>query len=222
MLRANTRGHDIISTGPSAQGRWLQGAAFERVSESPLDLAAWIDFLHQRGLARVGVLGHSLGAVKAIYTLSGDNPPDVAALVAVSPPRLSYASFCESARAEEFLRTFAAAEQHVAAGNPDTLMQIQIPLPSYVTAAGYLDRYGPEERYNVLRHLDRVARPTLVTYGSTEVQSDAAFRGMPEAIERLTASKNSLQLAVIAGADHIYTGCHDALFARIAAWLKRL
>src|SRR5437016_247009 len=31
VLRANTRGHDLISTGPSARGRSMQGAAFERV-----------------------------------------------------------------------------------------------------------------------------------------------------------------------------------------------
>ena len=35
VLRVNTRGHDIVCTGPSAQGRSLQGAAFERVDESP-------------------------------------------------------------------------------------------------------------------------------------------------------------------------------------------
>jgi hypothetical protein len=39
VLRVNTRGHDIICTGPSAGGRWLQGAAFERVDEAPLDFS---------------------------------------------------------------------------------------------------------------------------------------------------------------------------------------
>ena len=63
VLRANTRGHDLVCTGPSAQGRSMQGAAFERVDESPLDLAAWLDFLEQRGFTRIGLLGHSLGAV---------------------------------------------------------------------------------------------------------------------------------------------------------------
>jgi hypothetical protein len=31
-----------------------------------------------------------------------------------------------------------------------------------------------------------------------------------------------LQVAVIAGADHIYSGCHDALAARITRWLGKL
>jgi pimeloyl-ACP methyl ester carboxylesterase len=219
VLRGNTRGHDLISTGPPAQGRSLQGAAFERVDESPLDVTAWIDLLHRRGFARIGLLGHSLGAIKAIFTLAGQNPPKVAALVAVSPPRLSYSYFCQTSRADGFLQTFAAAEELVRAGRGDELMLVKFPLPYHVSAAGYVDRYGPQERYNVLRLVGGVKCPTLVTYGSSEVQGDFAFRDMPEAIEKMATAENSLQLAIVAGADHIYTGLHDTLAARIVSWL---
>ena len=222
VLRANTRGHDLVSTGPSAGGRWVQGAAFERVDESPLDLRAWVDFLAGRGFRRIGLLGHSLGAVKAIFTLAGDDVPQVAALVAVSPPRLSYAWFCASARAEGFRQTLARAEELVAAGREDELMLIDFPLKYYVSAGGFVDRYGPRERYDVVRLLDRVRVPTLVTYGSSEVQGNLAFRGMPEDVEKTANAANLLQVAVIAGADHIYTGCHDALAGRILSWLGRM
>ncbi len=57
---------------------------------------------------------------------------------------------------------------------------------------------------------------------ASEMQSEIAFRGMSDAVEKLATPKNRLQAAVIAGADHIYTACHDALAARIAAWLRRL
>src|SRR5215470_10985051 len=56
VLRANTRGHDLISTGPSASGRTLQGAAFERVDESPLDITAWVSLLRDRGYGSIGIL----------------------------------------------------------------------------------------------------------------------------------------------------------------------
>ncbi len=220
VLRANTRGHDIICTGPSAFGRSWQGAAFERVDASPLDLQAWLEFLAGRGFARIGLLGHSMGAIKAIFTLAAGRGSRVAALVAISPPRLSHSFFCSTARAREFRQTFAAAEELERAGRGDELMYVTFPLPIYVSAAGYLDRYGPDEKYNVLSHLERVACPTLVTFGSSEVQHNEAFRGMPEAVEALAAPSNSLQVAVIAGADHIYTGCHDALAAVIAKWQK--
>jgi pimeloyl-ACP methyl ester carboxylesterase len=218
VLRANTRGHDIICTGPALAGRALLGAAFERVDESPRDLRAWIDFLAERGFGRIGLLGHSLGAIKAILTLAADDAPAVARLVAVSPPRLSYAHFCAAPRGAEFRRTFAAAQELVAAGRGDELMAVTFPLAYHIAAAGYLDRYGPEERYNVLAHLARVKCPTLVTYGSAELAASEAFAGMPEAIGALSVP--SVRVAVIAGADHIYTGCHDALAAAIARRLK--
>ncbi len=222
VLRANTRGHDIVSTGPSAGGRWRQGAAFEDVAESPLDLRAWISFLSERGYQRIGLLGHSMGAIKAILTLADEAPPPVAALVAASPPRLSYDHFCHSSYGKAFREQFDAAEALVEQGRQDDLIFVQIPLAYYITAAGYLDRYGPAERYNILLRLDRVRTPTLVTYGSTEVQQNEAFRGMPEAVEKLANEHNRLQVAVIAGADHIYTGCHDSLAAVIGKWGKRL
>ena len=74
----------------------------------------------------------------------------------------------------------------------------------------------------MLKFLARMPCPTLVTYGTKEVQSDAAFRGMPEAIDALAAKCANLQGAVIAGADHQYTACHDALAARINLWAERL
>ncbi len=222
VLRANTRGHDIICTGPSAGGHTLLGAAFERVSETPLDIAAWLALLAERGYRRVGLLGHSLGAIKALYTLAGDDAPQVALLVAASPPRLSFEHFRQSRRGPEFLDSFNAAERLVAQGQGDALMLVQFPIPYYVTAAGFIDRYGPAERYNILRMLDRVRCPTLVTYGSSEVQAHEAFRGMPDEVERLANERNRLQVGVIAGADHQYTGCYDTLAARINRWMARL
>ena len=222
VLRGNTRGHDLISTGPTAHGRGLQGAAFERVDESPLDLEAWIALLRGRGYRRIGLLGHSMGAIKAIFTLTRENPPDVAALVAMSPPHLSYSYYCETDRAQEFLDTYRRAVELVEAGRGDELMLIRFPLAYYVSAAGFVDRYGPDEKYNVLKMLDRVACPTFVTYGSSEMQTEVTFRGMSDAVERLSGAAKSLEVAVIAGADHIYTGCHDVLGARITRWSGRL
>jgi pimeloyl-ACP methyl ester carboxylesterase len=218
VLRGNTRGHDLVSSGPAGLG--LQGAAFERVDLAPLDLTAWIDYLVDRGFRRIGLLGHSMGGIKAILTLSTEALLEVTRLVAVSPPRLSYEHFCQMPQADEFLRTMAVAEEHLRAGRGDELLSIRFPIPYYVSASGFVDRYGPEERYNVLRLLHRVQCPTLVTYGSAEMQ-DPAFRGMSEAVAERKTPANDLRVAVIAGADHVYTGLHDVLAQRIGSWLAR-
>jgi pimeloyl-ACP methyl ester carboxylesterase len=219
VLSANTRGHDGISIAATSEGPRRQGAAYERVDDCRHDLAAWIELLSVRGYQRVVLIGHSLGAVKAIYTMALAPHAAVVRLAAISPPRLSHAWFAASAEASGFLSTLAEAEQHVREGRGERLMEVRFPLPYVVTAAGYLDKYGDEERYNILRHLGQLPCPTLATFGSREVQTSAAFAGLPEAIESLKIA--STHVAVVAGADHVYSGCRSELCARLEAWLRR-
>lgn len=227
-LRVNTRGHDGMSaavvTDPASgqQARRLFGAAYEQVDQCRHDVAAWLDLLVRRGYRRVVLAGHSLGAVKAIYATACEPHPVLAALVAVSPPRLSYSHFAASPRAAGFLADVAAAEAHVGAGRPETLMEVRFPLPYVVTAAGFLDKYGPEERFNLLRLIDRVSCPMLFTYGGQEVEQSVAFRELPAALAAAAARDGlDLTVAVVAGGDHIYTGVYAALFDRIETWLVR-
>jgi dienelactone hydrolase len=213
VLRGNTRGHDGISTAVTAQGGRRQGAAYEVADECRHDLAAWIDWLRGRGLSRVGLVGHSLGAVKCLYAAAHEPALAPACVVAVSPPRLSYAAFCTS---PEFLETFAEAERHVAAGRPSALMEVGLPLSYVITAAGYVEKYGPDERYNYFRFLAGVRCPVLCTFGGAEVESNLAFCGSPEDLAGLPR----LSVEVVPGADHFYTGLRAELAGRVEAWLR--
>ncbi len=221
-LLANTRGHDILYTASTAAGPRLLGAAFERVADCTHDLDAWVELLRSRGFGRIGLLGHSLGAIKGVYAFSQQIPAEVAWLCAVSPARLCYRHFAEGPHRDEFLETIATAEAHVAQGKPDTLMQVRFPIPYVVTAAGYLDKYGPEERYNVVALAPQLRLPTLFTFGSTEVQQHAAFARMPDDVEVVAKTNPQVRVDVVAGADHVYSGTRPELFTRVDFWLKRL
>jgi pimeloyl-ACP methyl ester carboxylesterase len=225
-LVANTRGHDQITTAlvrhadGSTASRTI-GSAYERVDECRLDVAAWVGLLAERGHGRIGVFGHSLGAVKTVYAAVHDALPGLAAAVAISPPRLSYSHFAASPRGPGFLEEVAAAEAHIAAGRPDELMSIRFPIPYVITAAGYLDKYGPAENYNLLGLVDRLPVPTLFTFGSSEVQQGIAFRGFPDALEEARAAGARLKTVVIAGGDHHYTGVQGDLLNAVERWLHR-
>jgi dienelactone hydrolase len=225
-LVVNTRGHDQITTAlvhqpdGSTASRTI-GSAYERVDECRLDVGAWVSLLRERGHGRIGIFGHSLGAVKTIYAAVNETLPGVEALAAISPPRLSYAHFAASARGPGFLEEVAAAERHVAAGRPDELMSIRFPLPYVITAAGYLDKYGPAENYNLLKLVDRLPVPTLFTFGGAEVQQGIAFRGFPEALEEARDQGAKLKTAVVAGGDHHYAGVEGDLLDSIERWLHR-
>ena len=221
-LLANTRGRDLAYTAGTFDGPRRLGAAFERVDDCRRDLPAWFDLLRGRGNRRIGLLGHSLGAIKGVYALAvdGDDGPDCTCLCAISPARLSHDYFLASPRGEEFRQTLQRAAQMVENGNADTLIDVRFPIPYLVTAAGYLDKYGPGERFNVLNHLGRLPCPTLFTFGSVEVRDHIAFAGLPEAIE--AAEHAHLQVATIAGADHVYSGTRTELASRITRWLRSI
>jgi len=220
-LRANTRGHDGISTLVTAKGAVRHGAAYELVDNCRHDLAGWIAWLQQHVGPRIALLGHSLGAVKCLYALAQTPAPPVAAVIAISPPRLSYSWFCQSAQAAAFLDTYRHAEALVRQGQPQALLEVKLPLPFVITASGYLEKYGPDERYNYLNFLAAVPCPTNLLFGGVEVESNMAFQQAPDEVRRLVAKKPHIEIDLVPGADHFYTGLRTEAWNKIDAWLQR-
>jgi pimeloyl-ACP methyl ester carboxylesterase len=220
VLRINTRGHDGISTAATAQGGKRFGAAYEIIDDCRHDLVAWVNWLRQCVGPRIGLLGHSMGAVKALYTAAREPALSPAVIVAISPPRLSYAAFCASSTAAEFLETYARADQLVADGAPDALMEVRLPMPFVITAGGFVEKYGPEERYNFLRFLNDVHCPTLITFGGKEIERNMAFQSVPHELETVAGAAASMQVRLIPDADHFYTGVRAELADLIEQWLR--
>ena len=218
VLRVNTRGHDGISTAVTGKGGRRLGAAYEVVDECRHDVAAWLDWLRQRRGPNVGLVGHSMGAVKALYALAHEPQPGAARVVAISPPCLSYSRFCVGPQGHDFLETYALAESHVREGRPAALLDVRTPLAYVISAAGYLEKYSPDERYNYLRFLAGVPCPVLVTLGGKEVESHPAFQ-VAEELAALAARHGRVRVETVAGADHFYTGVRAELLGRVERWL---
>ncbi len=220
VLRINTRGHDGISTAVTSTGGRRLGAAYEIVDECRHDLLAWIDWLRQAAGPRIALVGHSLGAVKSLYTLAHEPALTVRCVVAISPPRLSYSWFCISPEVQQFLEIYRLAEKQVEDRNPGALIEVKLPLPFVITAAGYVEKYGPDERYNYLRFLPGVSAPILITLGGLEVENNMAFRGAAEAIAARPGHSKKLSIETIPGGDHFYTAVRADLLARVEKWLR--
>jgi hypothetical protein len=212
VLWANTRGHDGLFSAQTRQGPQRFGAAMEVVNHCRLDISAWCNFLVELGYQRIGLFGHSLGAIKSLYSQAFEPHNAVVRVIAASPPRLSYSCFCNDQRSTLFTGTIRDAERHVADGNPNTLMEVRFPFPLVISAAGYLDKYGSQENYNILRFASRVKVPVHFIYGSVELsQGGVAFAGVPEALAALPDEGQSFSFATVSGADHMYSGKRDAL-----------
>lgn len=219
-LSVNTRGHDSVFGASLGNIRRRFGAAYEIVDECRQDIAAWIEFLASRGHERIVLIGHSLGAIKAVYCQAHDKLPRVAAVIAASPPRLSYSAFMNAEESSMFFESFSTADQMAKSGRGDDLFTSKFPFPLLITANAYLDKYGPAERYNILQFAADLPCPALFIYGSKELQHGGiAFAGLPEALMSLSGAERR-QVAVIDGADHIYTGVGDELAESVARWLR--
>ncbi len=114
----------------------------------------------------------------------------------------------------------ARAQAHVDQGKPETLMRVKYPFPLLITAAGYLEKYGPAEEYNLLRFANQLPCPALFTFGQEELASGSvAFAGLPEALRDLPSGPSTLETLTVAGANHLYDGCFGPLASEILGWL---
>lgn len=208
VVRVNTRGHDGVNTVASDQGGKIQGAAFERVDDCRHDVDAWVRFLLGRGFHRLGILGHSLGAVKLLYSQAQQPDSAVQRLVAISPPRLSFARFLKAANAAEFRSSLAAADELLAAGQPDMLFRATFPFSLILSAATFVDKYGPTEKYNLFRFVQQVPQPIDFIFGAQElVEGGAAFAEVVPELEAVAWRHGPPSVTVVPNANHFYSGC---------------
>jgi pimeloyl-ACP methyl ester carboxylesterase len=220
VLAVNTRGHESVFGASLGNVRRRLGAAYETVDDCRHDIEAWAKLAADRGVRKLVLIGHSLGAIKAVYAAAHEPPANLAAVVAVSPPRLSYAAFRNSPASSFFLESMTTTEQMVAEGRGDELFTGKFPFPLLITAGGYIDKYGPAERYNILRFVDRLPCPAVFFYGSRELeQGGIAFNGLPEALQLLPSAERR-EVYVIDGADHFYAGTAELLAEGAGQWLK--
>ena len=224
-LLANNRGHDLcgVSYGTIPQ---RIGSQFENVADCIHDFAAWRSFLVDEGFAAYGVLAHSLGAVKGAYWLGNQTEKaEIERFIALSPPRLNTELITDDPRkGVVFREQLDVAKSLCESGEGDRIIRVRFPLPNWVSAGTFVDKYGSGDKYDYLRFLPTIDPPSLWIFGETEVgQGMANFRHADLIIRQLTEQHSLFQhrVTVIDGADHSYTGTREALLSTIMEWLSR-
>lgn len=221
-LRVNTRGHDLMARIPTVRGSVLGGAAYENIADCRHDVAAWLHLLAERGYRRIAVVGHSMGGVKAIYTLSRQSTDHVACLVAISPPRFNHAHFQRHKLAGQFREDYRRADALVSRGEGEVLLQIRQPMPLVMPASGFVAKYGPHDEFDIVKLLPHVHCPALVLIGTESSRNAAAFDGLREELERMAAGRTGLKVVAVEGADISYQGHLGAPFENMVDWLGSL
>lgn len=223
VLWSNNRGHDAIFYASKNGKRAVLGSGVEIVGESIFDIHSWCDYLNSQGFQRIALIGHSLGAIKSIYTQSHQPHQSVVAMVAASAPSLSFRRLSQGERAADFLHWIEQSQKCIENGSPERLLEVNFPFPLWISAAAYLDKYGEKENYDILKFVDRIQCPSMLVYGQQELDSGGiAFHNLDHELAELLVGKENFEIQTIAGADHFYSGKMPILAARIEHWFQSL
>lgn len=235
ILRINTRGRESMVTNPTAKFAKRGGATYEAISDSILDLKACYDSAKELGYAQIGLIGHSLGALKSLlfarvvsleYEKEGGGRR-LENLIAISPPRFCHAELKNGSQAGEYLESLREAHENCNAGRYDHLMKVYFPFPMLISASTYLDKYGEHDRNDYLKWLTEVRVPTLFCFGTEEIEMPetgkpkACFYGADGDLERVieNGSLEHIQISTVEEADHNYTKNRNGLWSSIQDWL---
>ena len=217
-LTINTRGHDTVWV--DRQTGVAEGNAYEILDNNRQDLRAGIDYLTSLGYQRIAILGQSMGAVKVTYYAAVENDPRVVAVVPISPVRLSCSYYLESPDADEFRANLETADRMEAEGRAMDLFYVDFPIKEMFSAMAYIDKHGPLERYNVIRHVPQIRVPLFVLSGSTETHT--RLLDVPQ--DMITAAVNSprAEYLVLEGGTHSLTNMMPEAGQAVVNWLASL
>jgi len=217
-LPLNTNAHDTAWYNPGS--REFKGNAFEVLADTCIDLRAGIDHLTERGYRRIGLLGHSMGAVRVAYYAATQDDGRVATVVPVSPVRLSYSYFMESEDAEEFAANIEIARRLIARGEPEGVFRVDHPIPQLFSAASFLDKHGPEEKYNLINHAHGIRVPMLTLNGSLETHS--RLRDMAQDLALAAVNSPKAETLMVEGGEHSLVNRTTEASDAVLKWLAAL
>ncbi len=214
-LALNTNAHDTLWYHPPTDS--YKGNAFEILENTISDLRAGIDQLEQRGHRAIGLLGHSMGAVRVTCYAATQDDPRVAAVVPVSPVRLSYSHYLDSVDADEFRANLETAQRLVDEGNPEGVFRVNFPIPQFFSAASYLDKHGPFEKYNLVNLADRIRVPLLALNGSRETHT--RLEGMAQDLARAAVNSSAASAIMVEDGEHSLVNRTAEASAAVLHWL---
>jgi alpha-beta hydrolase superfamily lysophospholipase len=217
-LTLNTRGHDTVWV--DRQTGVAEGNAYEIMDNSRQDLRVGIDYLASLGYERIAILGQSMGAVKVAYYASVENDPRVAAVVPISPVRLSCSYYLESSDADEFRANLETADRMEAEGRAMDLFYVDFPIKEMFSAMAYIDKHGPLERYNIIGQAPKIRVPLFVLSGSLETHT--RLLDVPQDMIAGAVNSPRAEYLVLEGGNHSLTNMMPAAGEAVVNWLASL
>ncbi|MBI2405503.1 alpha/beta fold hydrolase [Candidatus Microgenomates bacterium] len=232
----NTRGHDVVTFATKQDKRKQKGyrgirvgAAFEKFTDSVLDLEAIVEVLGKR-YSNVVLIGHSTGANKVVYYLSRRNvQKKIAGAILISP--VSDVPMVQERLGGDLEEALNVARKMVKSGKSSELVK-QI-LPQSIYSAQRLVSLGDQrsieqmfptkEFQGPLRLVKKIKIPILVLFGDKDdyLRVDGVSVNVLLDAFRSNTESRSFSTHVMPQADHSFSGKEEELAQNLVEWIKK-
>jgi len=188
------------------------GAAHEVFTDCVHDIQGAIDFLEERGVEGIYLVGHSTGCQKAVYYLSQRPSKSVKRAVLLCPLS-DYADFKANDTPAAQAKALNAATKLVEQGKPHDLLPKSV-WPDLHDAQRFLSLYTPDSEEEIFTYAQPDKEPT--TLQAVTIPLHIMLAGDDEYADRPAAKigqwfkdvlpKDKVSVTVIAGATHNLSG----------------
>jgi pimeloyl-ACP methyl ester carboxylesterase len=174
------------------------------------EIALWQDWLKQKGVKQITIVGHSRGGNQVAWYMSehGKDPMiHNAVLLAPATKEQQSAQEYEKKYHQPLAKVLDQANNLVKAGKGNTLMKevdfIYCP-KAQVSADAFVDYYTSKPQFDTPTLLKTAAKPTLVITAT----EDQAVPELPKRLEEVTSNKQ-VSVMSIDGSDHFFADLYN-------------
>lgn len=222
-FKFNNRGHHIVDWGQ----RHMQGAAFERFTESVRDIDAVIAYARRRGYRRFILAGHSTGANKVAYYMWKRRPRSIVGVLLAGPVSDIVGQQKEMGRRK--LKAALHQARKLVHRKPDEIvpmhwggfLSVQRFVSLYTPGAveDTFPWHNPQARWTAVRS---ITPPLLVAFGGQDHFLDRPATAVVDLFRQHATSSREFSGVVIPGASHGFHRHQRQLTAAITSWLDTI
>lgn len=186
-------------------------------TDAVVEIGLWLDWLKEKGVKRVILLGHSRGGNQTARFASAHDSDMISSVILVAP-QTWHKEYEEKAYQRRYGKPLAPllakAEKLVAEGKGKTLLKPVDFLyceKTAATAEAFLSYYRDDPKMNTPTLITEIDKPVLVVAGS----ADTIVADLPQQMGKV-AERDTVRFEVIEGADHFFRDLYAEDLADLA------
>lgn len=227
VILAQNRGSGITSAfiRENKDGKTI-GSFYERIEESHYDISAFVKYLLDEGYQSIGIIGHSLGTIKAVrYLFEGEYGDKITKLVLLAP--FDKNGYMERKDPKNWREYFKTAQKFVLEGKGEEL----VPVPqfedfaiSYQTYVSWYDETDLGCMWDFYRKdydfpiLHRIKVPVKVILGEKDEFVDFPEFGESASSVMTAINKHvrDVETVLIPDCNHTFDDCEEVVAEEVA------